>query len=133
MHSVMHTVYFITYIIQKCIIQRRHFCICKKVGVRIIPVIPFCRPKSFKFKSSLMLKTHLKSKSPKKSLICWSRLPLAWTSTRSNTSLQMTFAENISYFFVNTKGLISLFESFAFLYRWSAGYVFYQLILYDII
>ena len=45
----------------------------------------------------------------------------------------MTFAENISYFFVKTKGLISLFESFAFLYRWSAGYVFYQLIFYDII
>ena len=45
--------------------------------------------------------------------------------------MQMTFADNISYSLVKTKVLIRLFESLAFLYRWSAGYVFYQLILYD--
>ena len=84
----------LAYTIEKSIIQRCHFCICKKVRDPIIRLIPFRRPETFKLIAIFDSKTHLKSKSPKKSLICWSRL-LAETQPISNATMHVVFAANI--------------------------------------
>ena len=85
---------WLTYTIEKSIIQRCHFCICKKVRDPIIRLIPFRRPETLKLIVIFDSKTHLKSKSPKKSLICWSRL-LAETQPISNATMHVVFAANI--------------------------------------
>ena len=84
----------LAYTIEKSIIQRCHFCICKKVRDPIIRLIPFRRPETLKLIVIFDSKTHLKSKSPKKSLICWSKL-LAKAQLISIATMHVIFAANI--------------------------------------
>ena len=70
------------------------FVSAKKSGIPLFAWSHFAGLNQLNYNSFLRSKTHLKSKSPKKSLICWSRL-LAETQPISNATMHMVFAANI--------------------------------------